>query len=298
MRPKVYFSDKIKLIGTEQGIPYHDALILVLCDYYEEKARQVCKRAKADFDEVYKKDSGKIEFRAAAISESFGNLNTLEDLNRDIEMFVREDIEEENMTEENNQEQSLKCPCCGKKLEDNFYAYHCDCGFEVLHVIAGTKIEDSELEKIFAGEQSELHEFTSSKTGNPFKARLKLSADKLKVEMDFPKPEDTGLKCPHCGKRILETDKGFFCEEKDFKCWKNTRGHEISREELQKILDGQGDELDFVGKSSGKPYKGRLVLNEAKDGLDFEFADSKASVTSDELTNIVRDNDAGAGENQ
>lgn len=107
-----------------------------------------------------------------------------------------------------------------------------------------------------------------------------------------------GLKCPHCGKKILETDKGFFCEDRDFKCWKSTRGAKISREELQKILEGQGDELDFVGKSSGKPYKGRLVLNEAKDGLDFEFADKKDGLSGSELTDIARDGGSGAGEGQ
>ncbi|MDY6336227.1 MAG: hypothetical protein SPL25_04005 [Succinivibrionaceae bacterium] len=290
------------------------------------------------------------------------------------------------MAEEKQEEQGLKCPICGKKLEDNFFEYHCDnCKFKVQHVISGTKIEDEELQKIFAGEVSQVHEFTSAKTGNTYKAKLRLSADKLKVDMvydwdsglkcpkcgkkimesgkgffceggDFKcwreisgteisreelqkalegqgdelgfrshktgktflarlvlneakdglefkfaerKSEDTGLKCPHCGKKILETDKGFFCEGKDFKCWKSTRGHEISSEELQKILEGQCDELGFVGKSSGKTYKGRLVLNEAKDGLEFKFADSKKEdISGAELTDIARDGGSGAGEGQ
>ncbi len=192
------------------------------------------------------------------------------------------------------EEQGLKCPHCGKKLEDNFYEYQCGCGFRVQHVISGTKIEDSELEKIFAGEVSQVHEFTSAKTGNTYKAKLRLSADKLKVDMVYD--WDSGLKCPKCGKKILESGKGFFCEGGDFRCWKSIRGAEISREELQKILEGQGDELGFVGKSSGKPYKGRLVLNEAKDGLDFEFAERKDGLSGSELTDIARDGGSGAGE--
>lgn len=52
------------------------------------------------------------------------------------------------MAEEKQEEQGLKCPICGKKLEDNFFEYHCDdCGFKVQHVISGTKIEDDELKK-------------------------------------------------------------------------------------------------------------------------------------------------------
>ena len=199
------------------------------------------------------------------------------------------------MAEENNQEeQGLKCPRCGKKLEDNFYEYHCGCGFRVQHVISGTKIEDSELEKIFAGEERGPFEFTSAKNGNTYKAWLQLSPNKLDVKFVFEK--DSGLKCPKCGKKIMESGKGFSCEGGDFKCWKEIDSLEISREELQKILEGQGDELDFVGKSSGKPYKGRLVLNEAKDGLDFEFADKKDGLSGSELTDIARDGGSGAGE--
>lgn len=169
----------------------------------------------------------------------------------------------------------------------------------MLEEISGTEISLDELRNVLAGQGDELG-FRSHKTGKTFMARLVLNEAKDGLEFKFAerKSEDTGLKCPHCGKKILETDKGFFCEGKDFKCWKSIRGAEISREELKKILEGQGDELDFVGKSSGKPYKGRLVLNDAKDGLDFEFADKKDGLSGSELTDIARDGGSGAGEGQ
>lgn len=201
------------------------------------------------------------------------------------------------MAEEKQEEQGLKCPICGKKLDDNFFEYHCDdCGFKVHHVISGTKIEDDELEKILAGEVSPVHEFTSPKTGNVFKAKLTLSANKREVKFVFD--WDSGLKCPKCGKKILESGRGFSCEGGDFKCWKEISGTEISLVELKKALEGQSDELGFRSHKTGKTFLARLVLNEAKDGLDFEFADKKDGLSGSELTDIARDGGSGAGEGQ
>lgn len=40
------------------------------------------------------------------------------------------------------------------------------------------------------------------------------------------------------------------------------------------------------------------MLNDAKDGLDFEFADKKDGLSGSELTDIARDGGSGAGEGQ
>ncbi|MDY6374892.1 MAG: hypothetical protein SPL69_02135 [Succinivibrionaceae bacterium] len=279
MRPKVYFSDKIKLIGTEQGIPYHDALIFVLCDYYEEKARQVCKKAKVAFDTVYEKDSGKIECNAIAISSKFDDLeglSTLGNLNSIIEKMVKRDIENygspaETKPEVPEAEQVLKCPQCGRRLRYTPGVWHsgaweCKCGFIVYDYIAGVEITEEEVAKILAGNGS-IMAFYGRK--GEFHARLKVSPDKTKLVFDLPEPEDTGLRCPHCGKRILEDGRSFRCEDGDFKCWKEIRNARISRKELGKVLDGQNPELICLS-FRGFPYEACLKLNEAKDGLDVE----------------------------
>ena len=59
-----------------------------------------------------------------------------------------------------------------------------------------------------------------------------------------------------------------------FRCWKNTRGHLITRDELAAILEGKCGELGFTSKA-GKPYKGTLKLSADKTGLDFAFIDRK-----------------------
>ena len=88
--------------------------------------------------------------------------------------------------------------------------------------------------------------------------------------------KDTGIECPKCGRKIIDGGTDYKCEAGDFMCKKNMRGHEITLEELQKILeDGRSDELEFISHSTGNPYNGRLVLNESKDGLAFEFPDRR-----------------------
>lgn len=278
MRPKVYFSDRIKLIGTEQGIPYHDALILVLSEYFEERARQVCKKAKAAFDTVYEKDSGKIERNAIAISSKFDDLeglSALGKLNSIIEKMVKRDIENYGSPVETNPEvpeaeQVLKCPQCGRRLRYTPGVWHsgawkCKCGFIVYDCIAGAEITEDEVAKILTGNGS-IMTFWGRK--GEFHARLKVSPDKTKLVFDLPEPEDTGLRCPKCGKRILDHETYFCCEAKDFFCWRERSGVVISREELKKILAGNGSIMTFHGKSL---FDARLKISPDKTKLVFDF---------------------------
>ena len=99
--------------------------------------------------------------------------------------------------------------------------------------------------------------------------------EKLMAENTEIDKEELGLACPKCGKRIIEDGTAYRCEAGDFKCGKEILGTEISRDELQKAIAGQSDELEFISHSTGNPYNGRLVLNEAKDGLAFEFPDRR-----------------------
>lgn len=130
---------------------------------------------------------------------------------------------------EEKKEDVLACPCCGKPLTEDETFWHCECGFIAYRNKSGTEITAEELRKIFAGQGSELT-FTS-RTGKPFKGKLKLSDDKKKVVFDI-QSKDTGLNCPKCGKPILEYDKNFSCEGGDFRCWKDIDGTEISRDEI------------------------------------------------------------------
>ena len=97
--------------------------------------------------------------------------------------------------------------------------------------------------------------------------------------------EPTGAKCQKCGSKIVDDGTNYKCENdgKHFLCWKEWKdgsGIKVSREELVKVFDGHGDELEAY--KNGKLCKGRLVLNEAKNGLEFEPADRNIDDTGSE----------------
>jgi len=177
----------------------------------------------------------------------------------------------------NGEDSGLKCPKCGGKIVDDGKAYKCESGdFKCWKIIRGHEITRDELRKALDGKSDELG-FTSRDSGKPYKGRLVLNEakDGLVVKLDGRKSDDTGLKCPKCGGKIIDDGRFYRCEGGDFKCWKSIRGHEVTRDELQNVFVGESDELEFISHSTGNPYKGRLVLNEAKDGLAFEFPDRR-----------------------
>lgn len=204
----------------------------------------------------------------------------MKELNDSILALVMDDTEEKLMaenTEIDKEELGLTCPKCGKRIIEDGTAYRCEAGdFKCGKEILGTEISRDELQKAIAGQSDELG-FRSSKTGKTFLARLVLSEAKDSLDFRFSdrNGEDSGLKCPKCGGKIVDDGKAYKCESGDFKCWKSIRGHEVTRDELQKAIAGQSDELEFISHSTGNPYNGRLVLNESKDGLAFEFPDRR-----------------------
>ena len=69
-------------------------------------------------------------------------------------------------------------------------AYRCQnkaCDFILWETAYGKKISKAEMTKILAGKCSRTMEFVSRKTGKPYKGKLRLSADKRKVEIIFEK---------------------------------------------------------------------------------------------------------------
>lgn len=78
--------------------------------------------------------------------------------------------------------------------------------------------------------------------------------EKLMAENTEIDKEELGLACPKCGKRIIEDGTAYRCEAGDFKCGKEILGTEISRDELQKAIAGQSDELGFRSSKTGKTF--------------------------------------------
>ena len=197
------------------------------------------------------------------------------------------DIEGKLMTENaesNTEEQELKCPKCGKKIIEDGPAYRCEDNYRHFwckKIIRGHEITREEVWKVLNDKKSDEIEFISQ-NGIHYKGHLVLKETNDCIVFN---KEPTGAKCQKCGSKIVDDGTNYKCENdgKHFLCWKEWKdgsGIKVSREELVKVFDGHGDELEAY--KNGKLCKGRLVLNEAKNGLEFEPADRNIDDTGSE----------------
>jgi DNA topoisomerase-3 len=94
-----------------------------------------------------------------------------------------------------------KCPKCGGRVFEGPAHFVCEksqaekrpCKFSVGKLILQQPVEAAQLQKLLAGEKTDLlTKFVSSKTGRPFQAFLVMD-EKGKVTFDFP-PRDEAVK--------------------------------------------------------------------------------------------------------
>ena len=90
----------------------------------------------------------------------------------------------------------------------------------------------------------------------------------------FPSQKESVGTCPHCGRPVTESDKGFFCINKGcrFAIWKDNKfltGQQITGDrKLAQILVkcGQVQLHNLRSRRTGKPYSANLVLECQDDG--------------------------------
>ena len=107
------------------------------------------------------------------------------------------------------------------------------------------------------------------------------------TEALFPPDREIIGKCPRCGKKVTESKKGFFCEDRGcgFALWKNSKFFSAKKKQLTKsvaaalIKDGQVKLTDCWSEKTGRTYDATVVLDD--DGqrvnyvLEFEKRPSK-----------------------
>ena len=112
---------------------------------------------------------------------------------------------------------------------------------------------------------------------------LKITVKPVKgAEMLFPSQKESIGACPHCGRPVTESDKGFFCTNHGcrFAIWKDNKfltGQQIAvnRQLVQPLLKDKRVKLhNLHSKRTGKPYSATLVISCQDGGLphfQFEF---------------------------
>lgn len=123
----------------------------------------------------------------------------------------------------------LPCPDCGAELTTTPFGYGCSnywnkdeakkCTFSVGKIAGVSLTEEQFAELIREGRTGVIEGFTSKAKKKKFSAALKLKKDennKTVVVFDFDGPADAefdALRCPVCGKNIVETANGFACTD-------------------------------------------------------------------------------------
>ena len=83
------------------------------------------------------------------------------------------------------EESKITCPCCGKNLINDKWAYKCSCGLSISHEIAGKKLSEQNVKQLIEKGSTDMLEGFKSKAGKPFKARLVFNKDSKKIEFSF-----------------------------------------------------------------------------------------------------------------
>jgi DNA topoisomerase-3 len=197
-----------------------------------------------------------------------------------------------------------KCPKCGANVFDGGMNYVCEkqagaeksCTFRTGKIILQQEISPEQVKKLLnEGKTDLLKGFISNKTNRKFEAFLVVKDGKTAFEFPprerkprapkepLPKIDLTGKteigKCPKCGGKVFDTERGYMCENSQRETKRCTfkpiskviLEQPIEPAQAQKILaTKKSDLLDKFISKAGKPFPAYLVMD-AKGKVTFEF---------------------------
>lgn len=115
----------------------------------------------------------------------------------------------------------VKCPKCGGGIVAAPFGFACEnnrkddpesCRF-LVGKIASVKLKEAQLKELLTRGRTEVIDDFVAKTGMKFSAPLKLT-EEGEITFDFPekpKPEETKLACPRCGKLLMKSQWRYEC---------------------------------------------------------------------------------------
>ena len=159
----------------------------------------------------------------------------------------------------------LVCPKCGKPIIKTPATYKCtECDFILWSKICEKTLTEAQVAKLIEGEPTGVIKGFKRKDGSKFDAALIIKDGKLVWYR--PEAKDTGLKCPKCGKPIMDNGKAFECQGKKdntctFSVWKEPGGKPFSMKDLKDLLEKKKTTLKkgLKGKS-GKTFDAYIIL--------------------------------------
>ena len=186
----------------------------------------------------------------------------------------------------------VKCPVCGGDIVKTMFGYGCanyskenpdSCRFAI-GKIAGVSLKEAQVKELLLRGKTDVIKGFVAKTGMKFDAPLKLTPEG-QIAFDFPekpKPVETTLACPKCGKMLKKSQWYYECEC-GFKVSHTVAKVALTEEVMRELLE-TGKTKDkvtgFVSKA-GNTFDTCLKLEDDRIVFDFDNPGTKREGASD-----------------
>ena len=174
----------------------------------------------------------------------------------------------------------MNCPVCGGDIQVAPFGYVCSnhrkddpesCKF-IIGSIAGVKLKEAQVKELLIRKKTDVIQGFVAKTGMKFDAPLKLTDDG-EVVFDFPekpKPVETEVLCPQCGKKLMRTQWRLECEC-GFKVWHTVAKVPLSDEILTELFTTGKTKKKVRGFTSKAGNVFDTCLKFENDQISFDF---------------------------
>ena len=174
----------------------------------------------------------------------------------------------------------VKCPKCGGDIVVAPFGFMCanhkkddkeSCSF-MIGSIASVRLKEAQVKELLTKKKTEVISGFVAKTGMKFDAPLKLT-EEGEIAFDFPekpKPEETTVPCPKCGKMLMKTQWRYECAC-GFKIWHTVAKVELSEEVMKELLTTGKTKQKIAGFTSKAGNTFDTCLKYEKDQISFDF---------------------------
>ena len=158
--------------------------------------------------------------------------------------------------------------------------------------VASVKIKESVLKELLTKKKTEVISGFVSRTGMKFDAPLKLTEDG-DIAFDFPekpKPVETNVLCPKCGKKLMKSQWKYECEC-GFEVWHTVAKVELSEEIMSELLTTGKTKNKVRGFTSkaGNVFDSCLKFENDQISFDFDNPGEDAKKPDSEAGNETPD---------
>ena len=204
----------------------------------------------------------------------------LKEINAFVTQIVTEAEGKSTHFKEQIKSEQLECPKCKEHLlTKNSYGYFCQksCGFKLFQKMFSRNLSEKHLlDLIHTGKTTNIKGFKNAK-GTKFDAPLMLD-ENFELHFNFKESnndEEVKKICPKCKMKTIQIKpNGAFCcvDNCGFKIWRLIALKKLSDKEIYALLEkGYTAKISGFKSKKGKLFNAKLILNEDKSGIDFNF---------------------------